>query len=385
MRKTYSAFLGGFLLPLVSAMSAELVAGDFGQPRIVVPAPENPRFAHLAWPKIVKANDGALVLAYSAGRFHGNGGEGCPAVSISTDEGQTFTSPKILREFDQTTRYDNSANSALGVAEDGAVVLLAMAYTGNERNSIFGWRSPDSGQTWEPVDTSNLAEGKTGSVFGHVFPVPGKGLAVAGHFRPGSTGRTDGIWMAYSSDHGRTWGPPQLVTEKKLFEPAIVFAKSRLVGLFREPGKANYYWQGVSDDQCTKWTWLRRCADPTASCQLPSPFLTVSPQDPSLLYALVSRRHVPRNLPGRIVLWKGNTRTLDRLPTDLREKPGETRTVDWTRHGLVVEFPEALGKRNDITYPWMTHLDGDDWFLVFYCGQPHGPSALYGMTLTISE
>ena len=67
----------------------------------------------------------------------------------------TWSPPKILREFDQSMLLNNSANTALGVADDGSVVLLAMAYTGDERNGIFGWRSTDSGDTWKPVDVSN--------------------------------------------------------------------------------------------------------------------------------------------------------------------------------------------------------------------------------------
>ena len=119
--------------------AAEPLGGDFGDElRIIVEAPKNPRFAHLAWPKIVKTRDGTLVLAYSAGRYHASGGEGCPAVSISKDKGMTWSPPKILREFDQSMLLNNSANTALGVADDGSVVLLAMAYTGDERNGIFG-------------------------------------------------------------------------------------------------------------------------------------------------------------------------------------------------------------------------------------------------------
>lgn len=139
--------ISGYFLLSVS-LAAEPHAVDLGdQPQVVVPAPDNPRYAHLAWPKIVKANDGTLVLAYRAGRYHGSGGEGCPAVSISKDQGKTFSSPKILRDFDRSMTYNNSANTALGVAEDGSIVLLAMAYTGEERNSVFGWRSVDSGRS----------------------------------------------------------------------------------------------------------------------------------------------------------------------------------------------------------------------------------------------
>jgi hypothetical protein len=66
------------------------------------------------------------VLAYSAGKGHNIGGSG-PAVSRSTDGGASFSPPRLLRRFpDDDPRYRDCGNLALGVAGDGAVVLLAM-------------------------------------------------------------------------------------------------------------------------------------------------------------------------------------------------------------------------------------------------------------------
>ena len=192
---------------LVAADGASPLGGDYGQPRLLITAPENPRFAHLAWPKVCRVKDGTLVVGYIAARTHTR--DGCPAVSVSTDGGESFTRPHVLKQFDSSQGYAHCGNVALGTAEDGSVVILAMAFTGNARNTVFGWRSTDSGGTWQPVDTSALADNKTGSVFGSVFPVPGKGLAVLGHYRPPSK-PSMGIWASVSEDHGCTWGPPRL-------------------------------------------------------------------------------------------------------------------------------------------------------------------------------
>ena len=126
--------------------------------------------------------------------------------------------------------------------------------------------------------------------------------------------------------------------------------------------------QAVSDDHKQNWTLTRWPERPAGDWSLPSPFLAVSPRHPHQLCALESQRHAKGNLPGRILLWTADGRRLD-----------------WTCRGVVVEFPEALGMRSDITYPWMTYLDGNAWFLVFYCGQSRGPSAIYGMRLCLAD
>ena len=221
--------------------------GDYGPSRAVVSAPADARYAHLAWPKVVRTREGTLVLAYVAGRAHTV--DGCPAVSRSTDGGRTFSPPHVLREFSSRADYAHCGNVALGLAGDGAVVLLAMAFTGDERNTIFGWRSTDAGRTWQSADTSTLAENRTGSVYGHVFRVPGKGLAVCGHYRKPSQPHSQGIWIAFSKDEGKTWGAAQRITSEKLVEPAMLCTGGRLVGLLRDAARPHRYWQAISEDR----------------------------------------------------------------------------------------------------------------------------------------
>lgn len=333
---------------------AEPRGGDYGAPAVVVPAPQDARFAHLSWPKITKTSDGTLVLAYVAGRQHVNG-DGCPAVSISKDSGKTFSAPKILMTLDKTQEYQHCGNLALGVAADGAVVLLAMAFTDEIRNTIYGWRSTDSGQTWQPINTSNLGSSKTGSVFGHVFVVPGNGLAVCGHYRkPKGTG----IWIAYSLDNGQTWGSPTTIDGGNLVEPTFISTPGRLIGLARE-NAAHAYLQFVRDDQGTTWQGPTPVLQGDRTAVYPSPFITVDPSDPARLYALQSQR----TKTGEIFLWTA-----------------DAATRQWKRLGLVATFPGCP----DYSYPWMTHLAGNEWFVVFYAGKLVGPNSIYGLKLTIS-
>jgi len=331
------------------------MAAEFSAPRIVVAAPDDARFAHLSWPKVVTAPDGTLVLAYIAGREHVNG-DGCPAVSISSDGGKTFSEPQILREFDKSKKYQHGANLAMGVAEDGGVVLMVMAFTNDERNSIFGWRSEDSGKRWAPLETSSLAESKTGSVFGHVFAVPGKGLAVSGHFRkPGGAG----IWMAFSPDHGRTWGDPHTITDNAYFEPAFLFAGKKLIGLIRE-NKAHAYHQYVSDDLGESWQVNKKALQGDSSAVHPSPFLIEDPEHPGQLYALQTQR----GKNNQVHLWKADANADE---------------LKWEHVDRVVEVP----KDQDFGYPWMTPLGDGKWILVYYAGEKVGPNSIWGIELSL--
>ncbi|WP_068131562.1 sialidase family protein [Roseimaritima ulvae] len=326
---------------------------DFGPPRVIVPAPDQSRYQHLSWPKVIAASDGTIVTAFIAGRKHVNG-DGCPAVSLSRDGGESFSSPRILKHFDSSMRYQHGANLALGKATDGALVLMVMAFTDDLRNNIYGWRSEDHGATWARTDTSALGQNRTGSVFGHVFSVPGKGLAVCGHFRKP---KGDGVWIAYSKDHGKSWGPPHVITTRKFFEPAFVFASGRLLGLVRE-NSAHAYHQYISDDLGESWRFHPKVIQGDAAVVHPSPFVVVDPANPGRLLVLQSERSDKRE----IYLWQADVDTLR-----------------WRRRGLLVAQPDA----EDFGYPWMTHLGGNDWFVVYYGGEKDGPNSIYGMKITI--
>lgn len=358
------------LVPALAAPPQISLAGDFGEPRIIVPAPADERFAHLSWPKIVRAKDGTLVAAYISGRFHGNHGEGCPAVSISTDGGKTFTEPKVLKTYSANDPITAAGNIALGLADDGAIVMLSMAFKASEAHTIDGWRSTDSGKTWQPVDVSKIA-GRTGSVYGHVFNIPGRGLTVVGHFRKGSPIQDLGLWMSHSTDNGKTWGEPRTIAGGRLTEPAFVHTVGRTIGLIRAPQTPPYYLLTTSDDAGKTWTKpasTLKVEEPRTT-QLPSPGLFVDPNDPNRLLALVSQRF-PKGkefpLYGQIDLYSADVKTLE-----------------WKKLGTVAKFPATLRERGDITYGWMTPVGGNKWYLVFYCGLHKGANDIYGLEFEV--
>lgn len=332
---------------------------DGGRVRIAVNPPDDARFAHLSWNKALRTAKGTLVLAYIAGRFHGDHGGGCPAVSRSTDGGGTFSRPKVLREFGPGRDYSASGNLALGVAADGALVLLAMAYTGSQANNIFGWRSADDGLSWTPVDTSNLGPNKTGSVFGNILPLAGRGLAGFGHYRAGAQPYTRGIWMALSANDGRTWGAPRRISDVLAVEPLVLQTGSRLLGFFRGGGGlGGRQFVAVSDDLGETWRIelsVLAAAEPAAA-RLAAPFAVENPNRPGEILILTTERAAAGNTPGRIWLWRGNAQQLD-----------------WQRQRVLLEFPRVPGDpHTDFGYPWLVYLGGRRWLMFYYHGRSRG-------------
>ena len=321
-----------------------------GNAEVIVPSPASHAVRHLAWPKIIRAGDGTLVLAYSAGIGHNVGASGL-AVSLSHDGGRSFSAPELLCYYPKEGEpYRDVGNLALGMGDDGAVVLLAMAFDDGNANTILGWRSLDQGKTWQRTDTSAIGNNKTGSVFGHVFAVAERGLAACGHYRmPKGTG----IWIAYSGDNGKSWGAPRTITTEPFVEPVFIHTEGRLVGLVRQRTACAYH-QLVSDDFGESWRCTERAIQGNAEAVHPSPFLTVDPDDPQHLYALVSERG-PAN---RISLWHAHIEMLQ-----------------WKRIGLVTTGD------GDWTYPWMTPLENNGWFVVYYQGTKEA-SSIYGVRMT---
>ncbi len=338
--------------------------------RIAIAPPKDPQFAHLSWNKALRTVNGTIVLAYIAGAFHGAHGGGCPAVSYSTDGGQTFSAPNVLRQFGPGRDYSCSGNLALGVAPDGAVVLLAMAYTGNESNHIFGWRSEDEGVSWTPVDTGTLGPNKTGSVFGNILAVPGRGLLVFGHYRLGAQPYTSGIWMAASADSGRTWGLPRRISEVPAVEPLVLQVGSRLIGFFRgSDALRGRQFVAISDDLCDTWkTELSVLGpeDPNTS-GLAAPFAVENPGRPGEILVLTTERALAGSTPGRIWLWRGDAQHLD-----------------WRRDRVLLEFPRIPGDpHTDFGYPWLVPLENGRWLMFYYHGRKRGHCPIWVTEVTI--
>ena len=344
---------------LSSVASAGVAAGDYGAPRIVVDAPGDPAIRHLGWPKLARMQDGAISLSCVAAASH-VGGRGRVATALSTDGAKTF-SPLVFPAVPEEAKiWEDMGNNAMGIAPDGATLLFGMAYSGVTANGILGWRSMD-GAMWEPVDTSAISFNKTGSVFGHVIEIPGRGLALFGHTRPPDRPK-GGIGLSLARDGGRSWGDPvDICGRRELYEPDAVFAAGRLVLLARDDKIAGY-WQFTSDDLGLTWgepTLVMGDGGPVHGH--PSPCIIEDPVNPGQLLALQTRRFNfmgKTGAHGEINLWTADAKTLE-----------------WEKAGCMARIEGV----EDYGYPSIAHLGGNRWLAVFYAGEFAGPNAIWGV------
>lgn len=347
--------------------AAQTTVGE--PPRIAVSIPDA-RFAHLGWPKALQLTDGTVLLAFLAGETHIAGGS--PAVAISTDGGRTFSDPHILEAFDDSKEFRHSGNLAIGVAADGAVVLLAMAFTKSNAH-IFGWRSRDLGRTWTPTDNRKLGPQKTGSVFGNLVQLPDQRLLAVGHYRPGSQPYESGIWMAESRDHGASWEEPRRILDLVCVEPLLVRAASGRLLLFLRhdvpadmEGSQSLAW---SDDDGLSWQLQLKAfmADDPSSQRLAAPFAYPDPEDPEQLLVMLTTRSRSTSTnwgkwtPGDIALWRGSVRNLQ-----------------FKRVRTLLKVPFIEGDLNqDFGYPWLIHLGQQSYRIYYYHGEILGSCALW--------
>lgn len=339
-------------------VAVQPIAGDFGEPRIVVRAPEDPSYQHLGWPKMAQAANGDLVLCYVAAKTHREGG--APACSVSSDQGRTFSPPRILLETAKSSDTGHTWNLALGRTPRNDLLLVAMVGDKPRTTSRpLAWRSRDHGRTWTPNGVQGLPQRAFGT-FGRLFQVPGKGLALAGYAYMDEGKWQPGVWLAYSQDDGASWGQPETVSMDVRNEPAFLFTAGTIIGLVREEDpEPKTYRLFHSRDRGNTWT-----SGPVGfgnGSRLPSPFIAADARNPRRLLALESDRRARH-----IVLWAA-----------------EAGVYEWKKLGVAATFPVV--ERSDYSYPWMVHLDRRDWFLVFYCGLFDGPNHIWGMRITVPE
>ena len=162
-------------------------------------------FGYFGWPSVARMNDGTLVAVASGLRNAHVCPYGRTAILISRDDGETWSSPRIVND----TPFDD--RDAGVVALDGRRILVSW-FTSDNRDlmteriedpentdAIQGWRS---GMAWMSDESSN---------------------------------RFCGAWVRQSDDGGETWQPPVRVLVNTPHGP-IRLANGKLLYFGKEFG-----------------------------------------------------------------------------------------------------------------------------------------------------
>jgi len=261
------------------------------------------------FPVLIKLRDGSLAAVLRSGAPHIGVGGRLDFVR-SPDGGKTWSSPQTIVYMPPDTR-----NPAFGQAPDGKLIL-AFAVTGpypkgkwqppiSTRYSVWLTLSEDNGQTWLPPRSLKVSPLAYGSPYGKIVSLPDGTLLLPvyqwdeeqrygsyilrsrdggwnwdeptliaeGHNEAALTVLPDGTLLAvvrrndnslsecYSEDGGRTWTPPQKLTEAP-YHPAdvIVLSSGRVLLTFGrriEPYGAEAV-LGEFENGRVKWLWETR-------------------------------------------------------------------------------------------------------------------------------
>ncbi len=192
-------------------------------------------------PRIAWAKDKSLVVVWSDER---RGGRLFDIYSRrSPDGGKTWEPEQLLSRFGRNFPGDLHARPRL--LSDGKDRLWTV-WVGvrSRRSSIYMNRSTDGGKTWtEPMELT----GESRSVFGHSLQRAGDRLLLVWHDT--RTGR-DRMYSAASSDAGATWTAPARVDHlpDEQASPQVVDATSPAV-LFAGDGRALVAWQDMRNSR----------------------------------------------------------------------------------------------------------------------------------------
>ena len=183
------------------------------------------------FPVAARLKDGRIAAVLRGGGSHIDV-RGRLDLVFSSDEGETWTAPRILVDGPNDDR-----NPAFGVAADGTVVLayiVAYGYPANKTeeelrkigtgsflrgSGIYVIRSRDNGETWDPPSMISIFKGRYPSPYGKIVTLDDSSLLMTFytgdnfHHVPMPTPGplANYAYVIRSTDNGKTWGSPSLL------------------------------------------------------------------------------------------------------------------------------------------------------------------------------
>jgi hypothetical protein len=270
-----------------------------------------------AWPNLTMLKDGTIVAAIFNHPSHGQA-EGDVECWASTDGGRIWKLRGVPAPHEPGT---NRMNVAAGTANDGALVVLASGWGGqNFRGKILKpWanRSTDGGKTWKRSEAITLPSGLDYLIpFGDVVPISGKLLAAPfyheqinfGAPRDPKRKRVGTSYLLFSKDDGVTWGEAVVIGAEDYNETAVLrLAPDRWLAAARTFGDAHLD-LFVSKDEGRTWT---KSGPLTLPSQHPAHLMRLSDGRVLLTYGIREKNHQGvgvRISPDQGQTWKAPTR-----------------------------------------------------------------------------
>lgn len=285
---------------------------------------QDPDLYH-GWPTVARRANGELLLSYSGGRE----AHVCPFGRVelmrSTDEGRTWSKPKVLSD----TLIDDRDSGVLETAK-GSILVTTFTSLAFEK-SLAAAEKLEPGQkgAWDPARLK-------------------KWLAARDRLSPDERRAKLGVWMLRSTDGGQTWsepydsrvnsphGPVQLSDGRVLYAGKDLWREGARVGVCES-----------LDDGCT-WSWLAE--------------VPVRPGDDHKNYHELHAVEAPS---GRLVL---------QIRNHNKQDAGETLQCESSDGGRTWSVPHSIG-----VWGLPSHLlrlrDGRLLMTYGYRRKPHGNQA----------
>ncbi|WP_349828208.1 sialidase family protein [Brevibacterium litoralis] len=219
------------------------------------PGTLEPTAPYESWPVVSRADDGALVLAYSRGEMHGRSAEREVVFARSADAGRTW----------------EPVHRVAGTGEDVSVYALSTLADGTLLAIVRRLRTADHG-VWDhhvlvSADSGRMWEGRgegmdlpiTPTLVEPVVETTDGTLLACWHAAPEEGGGELSHGFLRSADGGRTWDQEVLGRAAHLDDLPIegrllVLPDDRILALWRQQRRGAPVHQSVGDPDGRRWT-----------------------------------------------------------------------------------------------------------------------------------